>query len=258
MDFNMNQIEEYNNQIRYKIINSKISNYPFPHAETTDILPTKLLEGVEKNFPNKDEFISLTKSNIVKVKKDKDNKHPYDFRYLISLTEKNEISRIKGSRYDFWKFFTKTITSPLVTGSLLDLYKKFLQEKFGENLKNTLFYPHVLLMHDKANYSLGPHTDVAQKAIVILIYLSSDNSKSNTNSYGTSIYIPKNNGFACDGTRHHQFKDFYRLFTSSFNKNNSLSFFRTNNSFHGVEKLVEKPIERRLLQISIMSKLKEQ
>ena len=73
-----------------------------------------------------------------------------------------------------------------------------------------------------------------------------------------TLYIPKNNGFACDGTRHHQFKDFYRLYTSSFNKNNSLSFFRTNKSFHGVEKLVEKPIERRLLQISIMSKLKEQ
>ena len=47
-------------------------------------------------------------------------------------------------------------------------------------------------------------------------------------------------------------KDFYKIYTSSFKKNNSFSFFRTDNSFHGVETVQEQPIERKLIQYSIM------
>ena len=70
--------------------------------------------------------------------------------------------------------------------------------------------------------------------------------------YGTSIYIPKKNGFTCDGKKHHNHTDFYKIYTASFKKNNSLSFFKTNNSFHGVETVPNKPIERKLIQYSIM------
>ena len=115
-----------------------------------------------------------------------------------------------------------------------------------------LFYPNLLLMHDKANYSLWPHTDISKKVVVILMYLSSDNEKNSEDSYGTSVYIPKKTGFTCEGNRHHNHEDFYKIYTSSFKKNNSLSFFRTNNSFHGVETVPDKPIERKLLQLSIM------
>ena len=109
-----------------------------------------------------------------------------------------------------------------------------------------------MLLHDKANYSLGPHTDISDKVIVILIYLSSDNQIDSMDSYGTSVYIPKKTGFTCEGKTHHDHEDFYKIYTSSFKRNNSLSFFRTNNSFHGVETVPDKPIERKLLQLSIM------
>ena len=117
-----------------------------------------------------------------------------------------------------------------------------------------LFYPNLLLMHDKANYSLWPHTDISKKVVVILMYLSSDNEKNSEDSYGTSVYIPKKTGFTCEGNRHHNHEDFYKIYTSSFKKNNSLSFFKTNNSFHGVETVPDKPIERKLIQYSIFLK----
>ena len=259
--FYKNQEEIYSRQIIYKIINSRVINYPYPHAETRDLLPDELLTLIDKNFPSKNEFISLTSKNIdmqrrlhLGMAKDKivknNNEHPYDFRYQIYLTEKNHISRIKGSKLTFWKFFTKILTSESVIRSLLKLYDKNLRIRFAKNLKDMLFYPDIMLIHDKANYALGPHTDISQKVITILIYLSSE--EKNTNLYGTSIYIPKKNNFICDGKRHHKHKDFYKIYTSSFKKNNSFSFFRTNNSFHGVETVQEQPIERKLIQYSIM------
>jgi hypothetical protein len=256
MDFNATQVDNYSNQIRYKIINSKIIDYPFPHSETNNILSNQLLDEIEKNFPDKNDFISSTQGKTVTVKKTFNNKHPYDFRNQIFLTKKDEISTIKGKKLNFWKFFTKIITSPLVIGSLLTLYNKYLLKRFGDSMKDMIFYPNLMLIHDKANYSLGPHTDISNKVIVILIYLASDNETNSTDSYGTSIYIPKEIGFTCEGDKHHKHKDFFKIYTSSFKKNNSFSFFRTNNSFHGVETISDKPIERKLLQYSIMAQQK--
>ena len=45
--------------------------------------------------------------------------------------------------------------------------------------------------------------------------------------------------------------DFIKVFSANFKKNNAFSFCRTDNSFHGVEKVEEKAIERKLLQVSI-------
>ena len=173
-----------------------------------------------------------------------------DFRNQIFLTKKDEISRIKGIKLNFWKFFTKIITSPLVIGSLLTLYNKYLLKRFGDSMKDMIFYPNLMLIHDKANYSLGPHTDISNKVIVILIYLESDNETNSTDSYGTSIYIPKEIGFTCEGDKHHKHKDFFKIYTSSFKRNNSFSFFRTNNSFHGVETISDKPIKNDLLFVN--------
>ena len=53
MDFNATQVENCSNQIIYKIINSTVIDYPYPHAETLGILPNDLLDEIKKNFPDK-------------------------------------------------------------------------------------------------------------------------------------------------------------------------------------------------------------
>ena len=103
------------------------------------------------------------------------------------------MSRIKNPRHAFWEFFMKILCSPIVIKSFLELYKNQVKQRFGDNLKNISFYPNIMLLHDRANYSLGPHTDVELKVLSTLIYLSSD--KENNDSYGTSIYVPKNRKF---------------------------------------------------------------
>ena len=117
------------------------------------------------------------------------------------------------------------------------------------------YVPRIHLIHDKTNYALGPHTDNEGKVIVILIYFESD-LKESKNTLGTSVYIPKSPGFSCSRGVHHNHEDFIRVFSASFQKNNAFSFCRSDRSFHGVEKVMEQSVERKLLQYSLYGKLR--
>ena len=254
MNYNDIEVEKYANQISYKIVNSSIKNYPYPHTETSNILPNDILDEIENNFPKKGELVSNSDTQSVETfKKNSDEKHPYDFRYKIKLTDKKELVKIQKPRSDFWEFFTKTIASPIVIKSILKIYNNYIKKRFGDKINDITFFANIDLIHDRAKYSLGPHTDIKEKVAVMLIYLSSDTQPNSKDSYGTSLYIPKKTGFICDGTKHHNFQDFHKVYTSSFVKNNSFSFFRTGSSFHGVEAVPNKPIERKLIQYSIMA-----
>jgi hypothetical protein len=112
------------------------------------------------------------------------------------------------------------------------------------------------LIHDKTNYALGPHTDNSEKVIVMLIYFESDNDSKGKNHFGTSVYIPKEQGFKCSTGEHHEPGKFIKVFSADFKKNNSFSFCRSDESFHGVEKVQEKSVERKLLQYSLYGKRK--
>ncbi len=113
-------------------------------------------------------------------------------------------------------------------------------------------------MHDKTNYSLGPHTDNAGKVIVALIYFESDKEDNTQSSFGTSVYIPKEIGFVCSTGEHHERDNFIRVYSANFKKNNAFSFCRSDNSFHGVEKVQDKAVERKLLQYSLYGVLKKE
>ena len=70
------------------------------------------------------------------------------------------------------------------------------------------------------------------------------------------LYIPKKPGFSCPKGIHYDHDDFIRVFSASFQKNNAFSFCRSDKSFHGVEKVQEKSVERKLLQYSLYGNLK--
>ena len=82
----------------------------------------------------------------------------------------------------------------------------------------------------------------------MLIYISSNEDP----SIGTSVYTKKPNVIIPDQDKHKHFtnQDFDKVYTSKFVKNNTFSFYRTDNSFHGVE-TIKKPAQRKLIQYSI-------
>lgn len=112
------------------------------------------------------------------------------------------------------------------------------KEVYGQNIR-------VQLCRDLGGYAIGPHTDGRKETQTILFYLPKDDSMP---QLGTSVYIPKDPSFTCDGTKHHDFDQFDKLFTAEYKPNTCFGFIRSNNSFHGVEPSNN---ERNLMQISI-------
>jgi hypothetical protein len=102
----------------------------------------------------------------------------------------------------------------------------------------------LLLVRDRSRYSLGPHTDKPAKVISVLFYLPADERLAR---HGTSIYLPKEEGFTADGGAHLPFEGFERLATMPFVPNSVFAFAKTSASFHGVEPIAEEGVERNLL-----------
>lgn len=112
------------------------------------------------------------------------------------------------------------------------------REVFGNNIRTQL-------CRDFGGYSIGPHTDGQKENRTILFYLPKDDSRKDL---GTSVYVPKDRSFECDGTKHHDFAGFDKVFTAEYVPNSAFGFIRSNNSFHGVE---SSNAERNLIQVSV-------
>ena len=117
----------------------------------------------------------------------------------------------------------------------VDLMFRFI---YGNNIRTQL-------CRDFGGYCIGPHTDGRKETKTILFYLPKDSSKPDL---GTSVYIPKNRSFTCDGSKHHDFDKFDKVFTAEYKPNTCFGFIRSDNSFHGVEPSTN---ERNLMQVSV-------
>jgi FkbM family methyltransferase len=89
-------------------------------------------------------------------------------------------------------------------------------------------YDETLLIKDIPGYQISPHTDLEQRVLSVIFYLNGKD--------GTSLYVPKEDGFTSDGKKHLPFEDFKRVKTVPNKPNTAFVFLRTPNSFHGVAK----------------------
>ena len=117
--------------------------------------------------------------------------------------------------------------------ALLGKFEPYLTERLAEGEG---VVPDALLIRDRGNYSLGPHTDHPLRLVVLIIYLPLTDAEPHL---GTSIYVPKEDGFTCAGGPHYEHQMFHRAFTAPYKPNSALVFVKTDNSFHGVEPVAE-------------------
>ena len=160
-----------------------------------------------------------------------------DTRTVLSLKSKMDFlpDNVRG----FWEEAAAWLLGPF-EAMVLEKFKPYTIGRFGLLPE---MHAEALYTYDRTTYSLGPHTDSVKKVLTLLIYLPNDDSMSNL---GTSIYVPKDPTFVCAGGPHHDFDKFMLAKTAPFKPNTLFGFFKTNNSFHGVEPIQES-IRRDLL-----------
>ena len=198
-EFLFHRISPLAHQFIAKINNAEVRTDPFPHLHIENIFPENLYRHMLSQMPDDIKYRTLQNARGTIG-------YPERFVYVAKSA--------------FWKEFERFMCSGMLRQALC---RKFGIETGTEEM---------ILIRDKPGYGLGPHSDSPSKALSALFYLPKDDALI---EHGTSLYRPKQEGFTCEGNKHHDRKNFERVKTIPFAPNTMLAFAKTLNSFHGVE-----------------------
>jgi len=231
-------------QLAYKLGNANINMFPYPHFYLENVFPADYYQLIQENLPQPEEMLPIEQVRQLKG---------YKERFVLELRDEY-LALLPDAKRQFWKQLNHNLVEKTNFANLVfSKFKPFIAERFKDR-SNLDFYAETLLVEDITNYALGPHTDSPHKVITMLFYLPSDISQSHL---GTSIYMPNDPDFRCQGGPHYKRENFSLMHTNPFLPNSLFGFFKTDDSFHGVERVIDPNTRRWLLLFDIYVKQKE-
>ena len=208
----------------YNLANATVRHYPFPHLYYENVFPDNFYTSLIKSMP---EFPSYSPMSKVRPVFRSDGKPAYPDRFVITLNHKMK------SIGPHWDILQKVLDSQPTHMTLLSKFRNIIQPRIGDD---AVLEPDAILIRDRTNYTLGPHTDNPKRLAVLIIYLPETNENPHL---GTSLYVPNSPGQICPGGPHYNHEDFTCVFTAPYKPNSAIAFVKTDNSFHGVEPVLE-------------------
>lgn len=151
-------------------------------------------------------------------------------RHRFIFTDES-IAKLDITKQCLWWNIFDELRSPSFKAVLFNKLKKDLLERFGT--LDIKCEPTVLIYKDFSGYKISPHPDHHSKVATVQFYLPQDNSMEDM---GTSLYNKTKDGF----TIHHKMK---------FAPRHGYGFAVSKKSWHGVEKIETKDIERNSLMV---------
>lgn len=222
----------------YRVGNAPFNMFPYPHFYLQDVFPADFYRELQGKLPDPQAMVPIEKARGLKG---------YDERFVLDLGKKGTAVLPEDKR-EFWSAIHDWMVVQGRFGTLVfEKFKPFIQQRFAGRT-DLQFYSEALLVQDITNYKLGPHTDAPRKVVTMLFYLPADDSQAHM---GTSLYLPNDPAFRCPGGPHYDRDAFARLHTNPFLPNSMFAFFKTDNSFHGVEPVGDPDTRRWLLLFDI-------
>ncbi len=224
-------------QLAYRVGNAPFNMFPYPHFYVPDVFPADFYDELQRNLPDPAAMIPIEEARSLKG---------YKERFVLELNEKH-LATLPQARQAFWTGMAGWLLSGTFSSLLMRKFQPFIDQRFPDKSK-VEFYEEALLVQDTTNYKLGPHTDAFRKVVTLLFYLPPDESQRHL---GTSMYLPNDPAFTCPRGVHYSRDKFSRLHTNPFMPNSLFAFFKTDNSFHGVEPVADADCRRWLLLYDI-------
>ena len=230
--------------VAYRIVNTPILNFPFPHFYVENVFPHDFYSKIQENLLEEKEMTSMGD-----LYPQNSGLASYKDRFVMDFTRADSMNKVGKKKREFWTSFGENFSKGAFGNLIQTKFKKFLDMRF-QYLDDVSVRHEMQLINDKKNYSLGPHTDKPTKVISVLIYLPKDDSQKET---GTSIYMPKDLNLLDKELPHQHYphEHFHKVITMPFVPNSALCFIKTNNSYHGVEKLEGGDTNRWSLQYNL-------
>ena len=240
-------VSEVEQQVMYRIGNAPLRTWPYPHFVVEDVFPADYYAQLLDALPPLDSYRTIADAGRVSQA----TPDAYRQRHTIDLT-RPEPERFPPAQRAFWAGFLDWLIGERFTMFALQQFGALVAARFGDRLSEARFHPEFQLVRDFTDYSLGPHTDSPHKVVVLLFYLP---QLAERETLGTSLYVPREPDFRCDGTMHHARENFLRVATMPYRPNTMMAFFKSARSFHGVEPVVEPGVRRDLIQLSLCHRM---
>ena len=220
----------------YRIANAPLRQYPYPHLYLESVFPDAFYRSLREHWPDGESLVSLADSGRV-------TPGAYPERFILPFADE-ELKKLPREKREFWRDFGSWFLGERFLRALLQKFMPDIMGRFGSALGRQSFDVDSLIVRDRVNYQLGPHTDATRKLLSLLFYCPDDDSKSHL---GTTIYEPRDPDFRCAGGEHYARDLFIRVATMDYRPNSLFAFFKTDNSFHGVEPIADDGVLRDLL-----------
>jgi hypothetical protein len=232
--------------VQYRIANAPMLEFPYPHIYVRDVFPPDFYARMRANLPSESQLRTLTALGRVR------ETYP-ETRLVLPLVPEHR-ARLAPGPQAFWEEFAGWMRGRAFGQLMIAKFSAYLQYRF-KDLNEQRFADEVLIVRDRTQYSLRPHTDVTNKVLSFLFYLPPDASMAHL---GTSLYVPKDPRFTCPGGPDHEFELFRRVRTMEYLPNTLFAFMKTPDSFHGVEPITQPDVQRDLLLYDIKVMPQEQ
>ena len=239
-------VEQY---VRYQIANAAVRPYPFPHFYVRPVFPEAFYRELLDNLPPTGIMKRIGEAGTVGQRDDmagtvkSGSEQPRWITDVATIEEHEESS----GRGDVWKRFAAWLLSDEFQQLLMRKFSAGITERFGAGSKLRTDVE-ARFVRDFTNYSIGPHTDTPRKLVSLLFYLPEDERLRHA---GTSLFVPQDPSFRCEGTTWYKFKSFRKVETMHFVPNALFAFMKNDRSFHGVEQIEDQGIERNSLLYNI-------
>lgn len=227
-------------ELIYNIANASIRDFPYPHIYVPEVFPKDFYSALQQNIPDPTAMVPIEQVRGLKG---------YNERFVLDLWGEH-MNALPDEKKKFWQELADWLLAGRLMDFLLIKFRPFIERRF-KNSSGIAFYNESLLVQDITKYALGPHSDAARKVITLLFYLPKDLSQSHL---GTSIYVPKDSTASYMSGQHYSFEKFHRMTTMPFKPNSLFAFVKTDNSFHGVEPVLDPDIRRWLLLYDVYAR----
>lgn len=217
--------------VGYQIANAQLRPYPFPHFYVSPVLPEGFYDELLRHLPPTEMLQPLADARGA--------------RFIGDVAELP--GQARGAFRDFWAGLSDWLLGEPFRDLIMRRFQPYIAKRFRKDVSARLEVE-ARFVRDFTNYSIGPHTDTPAKLVSLLFYLPADDS---LREYGTSLYTPADPNFRCIGTKWHKFSGFRKAMTMEFMPNALFAFFKTDQSFHGVEVVRDEGIERNVLLYNI-------
>lgn len=221
-----------------RIDETPASLLPFEHCVVDDVFPPDLFEAIHKRWPSDSVFMPITETGRT---------GGFSQRQVM-LYQSRFFDKLSQADHEFWINVARAAMGGQVTVACYNKFKAVLQPRIKNISGDITLDPELLVVSDRSDYKIGPHTDSPARFVSLLYYLSPDPKY---RSYGTGLYQPKDSFNFTNYYEHHDFKDFTLHTRVDFKPNRLVIFPRTNRSYHGVEPVPVESCDRRLLIVNI-------